>query len=889
MRKSFLTWLTVMLGMVACGHERGQEPVAVERAALALSVSRVLDVEAMPPLQASGGSQQAKMACGTQRCFVAYAQVFQHSQFMFGSRVSASGAVLDLPRIELGPGGSEALAVSARGDQFFVAWRAKDSGSFRYHITLVDGASGKVTDLSSKVPVGVHLRDLQVTANRALIGYVDAGTYKVALFDSSFAPIGVPAVLAAPSSAQLSPAVPGSGQFLIAWDGGAQRVNADDGTLLDATPIQFSRYKRGQTWAAFVNGNYQLVWATDANLYGSRIRASDGMVLDPDDTFNQLTGAKLLCASCSETLMNVRVNALGSDALVTWTSVNVSGPRILLLAARVSSTTGQRVDGETSSAELSLADGSQTELWLSGTSGLILTDNLMRSVSITPSPLAFQFGATSAVAVESTPRTAPRSASNGSSFLAVWVADGKVRGTLIDPSSGAFANTPPLDFGSGHLPAVTAVGSDYLVAWLTPATLQMQRRVVRANGTLDGLLSDSVSAKYANEAQRPNAKELRLTYNGKYVLASWLYSDQDTRMQLRVIRLTSSGTGVEAEPVRIADLRYEPYAVLADSAPPEAMRTFLLVDSESPFSADLTARRLRSELGTLLPETTIVGQGFYPFAASNAGQLALAYQATEQRQVAQFVDLIAGTPIGSAVTLLPAVPLSSHFWWDGVSFVTLTADGNTLFGRRFDASFAPLDAAIAGDGSALATVNALPLDSSVSADGHGNSLLLFQDESITHYGYAIHGVLVRNDGLTTPVGSAGSGGTNGNGGTGSGGSTSPAGVSGAPTESAAGASGQSDSETNGGSANASGASAQAGSDVHGGHSNNAGSAAIGASNDDGGSSATAGASPSSDKKDDQSGCACRVAGSRRSSRSAFATLALLGFALARRGRSRRID
>lgn len=221
--------------------------------------------------------------------------------------------------------------------------------------------------------------------------------------------------------------------------------------------------------------------------------------------------------------------------------------------------------------------------------------------------------------------------------------------------------------------------------------------------------------------------------------------------------------------------------------------------------------------------------------------------------------------------------------------MTLTTDGNTLFGRRFDASFAPLDAAIAGYGSELATVNALPLDSSVSADSEGNSLLLFQDESVTHFGYAIHGVLVHNDGLATPVASGGSGGTPGNGGTSGGESTSAAGMSGAPSEPEAGASGQSDSEASGGSANASGASAQAGSDAHAGHSNNAGSAAIGASNDDGGTSANAGASPSSDKKDDQSGCACRAAGSMRSSPSALSALALLGLALARRGRSRRSD
>src|SRR5258705_8951525 len=75
--------------------------------------------------------------------------------------------------------------------------------------------------------------------------------------------------------------VAGPSQYLLAWDGGAIRIDESTGLAMGSA-FTFTKYTLGPTTGAFFAGNYVLVWPFQSDLYALRIRASDGQVLDPD-------------------------------------------------------------------------------------------------------------------------------------------------------------------------------------------------------------------------------------------------------------------------------------------------------------------------------------------------------------------------------------------------------------------------------------------------------------------------------------------------------------------------------------------------------------------------------------------------------------------------------
>ena len=581
-------------------------------------------------------------------------------------------------------------------------------------------------------------------------------------------------------------------------------------------------------------------------MYGSRIRASDGVVLDLDDTFNQISGAKLLCESCANASgqVNLNINPLGASALVTWV-----GTQPQLYAARVDPTTGKRVDGKTNAAELTPAIDGQDEFVVSGTTGWLVNHNKMRTIAITPSPLAFKLGTPATMSVESSPRTSPVSASNGSSFLALWLVDGHVRGTRIDATSGAHQHSPALDFGEGSSPAVVAIGTDYLVAWVD-SSFRIQRRFLRVNGTLEALVSNPIPSKQTYETTNPKSTGLQLAYNGKYVLATWLFGE-DFATQLRAIRMTAAGAAVDTDFANVGSPGFSSWGVIADTTPPEAMRTFVIVDTEGP-AWSLVAHRLRSETGALV-DLTSLGKGRIVRGAMNANQLLIQYRAPDESEVAQLVDAVNGTTVFAPTKLLSAnADFTAALWWNGVSFVLLSGDGSALSTRRFSPTLLGLDSALP-KGTALPTFSTQGFNVSASGNGKGRSLVLYGATSLTHFGEAIQGLFLDDDGMPAPPPVTGTGGASG----------------------ASGASGDTSGDTSG-----AGGVAQGGATTNGGTANTAGGNATngGTSQAQGGASANAGArasaGSSSTSSNDSSGCGCRITNDASSGRRSVMALML---------------
>ncbi len=156
----------------------------------------------------------------------------------------------------------------------------------------------------------------------------------------------------------------------------------------------------------------------------------------------------------------------------------------------------------------------------------------------------------------------------------------------------------------------------------------------------------------------------------------------------------------------------------------------------------------------------------------------LAFQSADgARELGQFLEPTAGVSVGSPLPLLTlAANYSSELaWWDGVSFVLASLnqpDASSylnLFARRFDSALGALDDALPGAGARLlGSILRSHSQLSVSGNGKGRSLLLSEELSATHLGFAIRGEFLSNDGAPTltpmPNAAAGEGGEAGEGG-----------------------------------------------------------------------------------------------------------------------------
>jgi len=233
----------------------------------------------------------------------------------------------------------------------------------------------------------------------------------------------------------------------------------------------------------------------------------------------------------------------------------------------------------------------------------------------------------------------------------------------------------------------------------------------------------------------------------------------------------------------------------------------------------LIAARLRSK-----PNDCFSGLGS-PWDSSGAGSRRLRRQRGRQQPRATDSGAAAGQPAvrRRGLARVHAFDSSELAWWDGVSFVLASfnqPDASSylnLFARRFDSALGALDDALPGAGARLSS-SILQGHSqlSVSSNGKGRSLLLSEELSGAHLGFAIRGEFLSNDGAPTPKpianAAAGEGGEGGEGGeAGEAGAAGSSAVASGGTTAQGGSSGASGrASTGGGASSANGGAVSAG-------------------------------------------------------------------------------
>ncbi|RKG90675.1 HYR domain-containing protein [Corallococcus sp. CA049B] len=293
---------------------------------------------------------------------------------ILGVRVRSSDlAVLDTPALSLSveANSQREPAVAAGADSYLVVWQdSRDRGGY-YDIygVRVRASDGVVLD-----PVAIPIATGAINSQTNPTVSFSGGQFLVAWMDgmtgrsSGYDILGVrvresdgvvlesaPIAISSASNSQFYPRVAaGAGLFFVTWEdyrngtGGTKdvygaRVRASDGAVLDPSGIAVSRgsYDEGTPAVAFGGGYFLVTWtdyrngSSNPDIRAARVRASDGTVAD-SPSLPVTTRAELQRSSA--------VAFDGTHFLVVWYDA-VSGTPSRLYGARVKAQDGALLDG----------------------------------------------------------------------------------------------------------------------------------------------------------------------------------------------------------------------------------------------------------------------------------------------------------------------------------------------------------------------------------------------------------------------------------------------------------------------------------------------------------------------------------------------------------------
>jgi len=825
--------LAVILAAAACREDRPADPTTTVARPLTVGTTEL----SLAPATAPDGNEitsTPKVACNAGgRCLEVWAQtigpadssVSLGAQYVYARRIDQNGLV-DAQVIVL-----KALAPYA-GRNPRIAVAARDAGDFLvamynpnvFSLVRVDAATGGVLDNNAVIPEGggveriLVVNDTYVVIYRATDATTNLPVYRAArvqggvVIDKPGIPLG-PAPF--PNTGVLPIVGFGAGpgqQIVLVRADGLVRVDLATRTILDATPIAFSRWAVGDgqddIGVAFDGANYILVWEFGLLTYAIRVRASDGAILDPHDDANQITGGHLIGTATGNSPDLLSATFDGTNVIVF--AVSDVGGAPSLVATRVSPS-ATRVQGapESTAYESSIRSaGSLSDVayraafgittWTSGTSGVVgfsLTGAAGAIPAASPSTSLLSFS------YPGTPHDIAAVASNGRDFLLVYrIATVGARevppsstfyAAVVDGQTGAVVGSPEVIGGNIAYPweEISAIwtGHVYLVAWI--------------DGECPGCGSPkgfSLSALDCNGKRiRPAPIELPSGPASRIGMACNPDRCALTYMGvggIQVQRLDPlDGTVLDATP-RAIEEAVQSYPetivagplIVADSEPAPAQRTFLVVYFNG---SEIRARRVGSAaLGASLAITIATGVAI-PWGLPDSRGL---HASSDGRQF--FVSWIAGgrtrATLVNAGTGMPtlAAPLDLGpgvgeivTSFDGSSFLSFWSTGTEMRGGRVTPAGTPLD----GQGF---VINALPSTYITTAGSapFGRSLAAFRVEDMPGVSSAFHGRFVDNElgpGLAgrapacgAPTGTGGMGGAAGT--TGTGGTTGAGGTTG---------------------------------------------------------------------------------------------------------------
>ncbi|MGC4091545.1 MAG: hypothetical protein QM756_27425 [Polyangiaceae bacterium] len=527
----------------------------------------------------------------------------------------------------------------------------------------------------------------------------------------------------------------GAGKFAVTSDNRLTRVDATTGAILDNPPIVFAKYGYGQFAGnqaiAFDGQNFLVAWVENNLLFTTRVRASDGARLDPDDEFNQLSGARQIC-DIGGSVEDLRLDLVGDQLVYTWRANNQIISAVAPMAPWTSSTGACSTWGLGAAGTREPERQQVDDITFVGSKAMrVLRSTAILSVGLGArvhdfSVLPPTTAAAGYVNFTSPYRTLVGVASSGADFIVGHYdrAAESLTVSRVDDQSGGLLGDPIENSHCGsnfaywtQSGAVASNGSGYLIGWDDGNQRCFQR--IGCDGELGEIQRSAGGVPLGSLSSDGN----------RYLLLQAPFNPS-------VTRLSSTGL-VEGSPISL-DSGVVDWSVAADRDPDPTRRTFLLLGRQVDHVA---AFRLRSATGSLLTPVTLASAAAsgttFTFAASDGSQVLGGWaNASTGYASGVLIDPLSGQ---SKTTTPAQLPYQSQptVTFDGATFVVLSLGATGPTASRINSNLEQLD---------TASVLELPYGPSatIASNLHGRTLYAYAKYDPTEQGDVIFGHFIDN-------------------------------------------------------------------------------------------------------------------------------------------------
>ncbi|KFE72514.1 DUF5011 domain-containing protein [Hyalangium minutum] len=410
----------------------------------------------------------------------------------------------------------------------------------------------------------------------------------------------------------------GNGLYLVVWmdtsdthspDIYGVRIRASDGERLDTSPLLIGTGSttQYQPAVAFDGVNFLVVW-TDIRsvpaIYGARVRASDGVVLDTSPFLISRTPM----GPYQLPQFSPAVAFDGTYYLVTWHgNYYENGPVSTGVQSIRVRTDGTFIDASSallardgSNSRVAYVDGIYLVAWQKNQNveAMRIRANSMTRLDTTPISLAATSGNENSPAV----------AGQNGEFLAVWIgADNALWGRRLNAETGAKLGSADFSVGPAALapPEVTFDGENYRVLW--QATREGARKVLTTRVARDGTVAADTELLLADPS---SAQALRggiaAAGSNLYLAAYTAYDTALSKSRGRFRLVTEGPSNVSPElAVSLAPTGTQHLETAAAAGNDLYLVVWSEVNSTSGNRPDILGVRVRATDGALLDATPL--------------------------------------------------------------------------------------------------------------------------------------------------------------------------------------------------------------------------------------------------------------------------------------------
>ncbi len=467
----------------------------------------------------------------------------------------------------------------------------------------------------------------------------------------------------------------GGGYVAVAWYGKLRRFDENTLSPIDAVPVATNTLDANIPQLGFDGANFVLVWGVGPSraIRLARVRATDGSLLDPDDTFNAIPGshvvqAKALYSAYGEYPRRTRVASPAPGEVVVYATYDDSPSSSTYrfgsyLTRVVTSGATPKAD-----ATIFLGNGAVTK---DGYGSLPPTENLAgfgwagdhgvfaigaRPTWTTPSSVnarsltrlavgPISVGDSFAVSTGCSSLTEPVVASDGTDFLVAWPQGGALVGRRYRGYDGLALDSTPRVLHSpfpGSSPVLRSTNYGYALSWKDGSALYLKAL-------------DKTGTELWSRSHYDFAVGFDLGCDGER--CALLYSRDEgysgSCKYVRALRYGPAGEKLDATPTTLVGCTsYGINSVVVAGNPGRApsFRTFMTAWHGASYFSTTSSARLRAEKGVVLSNPFSVDSEVALLLASDGERFLLATRKSETLQL-RGIDDVDGTPFPTATAI----------------------------------------------------------------------------------------------------------------------------------------------------------------------------------------------------------------------------------------------